>query len=680
MIFYLFSLAWLLLLMMAGAFALAGYPALAWVSGAVALVLAVLSAKPWGTLAGDRPTIKPKGRSKAPAKDPVVPPLNIPWAVQLAVPVTVLVAGQLLYFLSLGGAHHDPTPLTSVAFAISLAGLVALLVLCFAIEPKARQVDRLAFGVRLFLGLAGLALFSWYAAFIWRSSFFGPDNDRIFCLFDDAMVSLRYARNLVLGHGLVWNTGERVEGFTNALMTLLMAVGCLIFKKTQAAVFAQVLGLLSLLVMAWLCRGIFLLASGIKDEGLKRRLGNLAFFLSMLYYPTAYWALMGMETGLLGALLWGGLYLLLRRGDEARFLPLFSVLLGLATWTRPDATAPALMLLAWRAMLLYRRPGGLAVLAKEALLFAIFPVSLTAFRVAYYGEWVPNTYYLKLTGLSMKVRLVSGLSFVQQFAVTIVPLLGMGIVGTAFNFNLRKCLLALLFLYILFYQYWVGGDPWLYWRMFSPFVPLLILQGLDGAACVFEKVLKPGEAPLGLLDRRNAAALMAVALVSLSLFVSNRQFYPELTFKAPAMSVDENRTNSLSALYLNTLFKPGAKVGCTWAGAIPYFSEAIGVDFLGKSDKKIAMMDASPFAGFNGMPSVPGHNKYNLRYSIEELKPDYIETFFWIGDDERAYSDTHYIRFNNMLIRKGSPFIRWSMVNIVDADVDPDTGVRAPQD
>src|SRR4051812_33138351 len=39
-------------------------------------------------------------------------------------------------------------------------------------------------------------------------------------LFDDAMISMRYARNLAHGHGLVWNVGESpIEGFSNPLWT-----------------------------------------------------------------------------------------------------------------------------------------------------------------------------------------------------------------------------------------------------------------------------------------------------------------------------------------------------------------------------------------------------------------------------------------------------------------------------
>ena len=41
---------------------------------------------------------------------------------------------------------------------------------------------------------------------------------------DDAYVSFRYARNLVRGEGLVYNVGDRVEGYTNFLWTVLAAV------------------------------------------------------------------------------------------------------------------------------------------------------------------------------------------------------------------------------------------------------------------------------------------------------------------------------------------------------------------------------------------------------------------------------------------------------------------------
>ena len=43
---------------------------------------------------------------------------------------------------------------------------------------------------------------------------------------DDAMIpSMRYARNLAQGTGVVWNAGERVEGYTQFLMDCLHGGG-----------------------------------------------------------------------------------------------------------------------------------------------------------------------------------------------------------------------------------------------------------------------------------------------------------------------------------------------------------------------------------------------------------------------------------------------------------------------
>ena len=43
-------------------------------------------------------------------------------------------------------------------------------------------------------------------------------------LSDDAFISFRYARNWVDGEGLVFNHGERVEGYTNFLWVLMLAI------------------------------------------------------------------------------------------------------------------------------------------------------------------------------------------------------------------------------------------------------------------------------------------------------------------------------------------------------------------------------------------------------------------------------------------------------------------------
>src|SRR5690349_8932189 len=82
----------------------------------------------------------------------------------------------------------------------SAAGLRA------ALEAWAREHAAFA------LVIAGvLALWAGYAYMHWF-------------LCDDAFVSFRYARNLWQGHGLVWNRGERVEGYTNFLWVIELAL------------------------------------------------------------------------------------------------------------------------------------------------------------------------------------------------------------------------------------------------------------------------------------------------------------------------------------------------------------------------------------------------------------------------------------------------------------------------
>src|SRR5688500_675742 len=60
---------------------------------------------------------------------------------------------------------------------------------------------------------------------------------------DDAYISFRYARNFARGWGLVYNEGERIEGYTNFLWTVLLGLG--IKVGLPAVGTAKVLGTVS---------------------------------------------------------------------------------------------------------------------------------------------------------------------------------------------------------------------------------------------------------------------------------------------------------------------------------------------------------------------------------------------------------------------------------------------------
>src|SRR5215218_5401378 len=98
----------------------------------------------------------------------------------------------------------------------------------------------------------GTCFVAWASLFIYRSSVVGLDGGRYFALFDDAMISMRYAWNFSHGFGLVWNPGEYVEGYTNPLWTLVMSLSTFLFDKPGAVLAVQVLGVVLMLANAYL--------------------------------------------------------------------------------------------------------------------------------------------------------------------------------------------------------------------------------------------------------------------------------------------------------------------------------------------------------------------------------------------------------------------------------------------
>src|SRR5580658_3810572 len=106
--------------------------------------------------------------------------------------------------------------------------------------------------------LIGSALYlGWCGLYIFRTSF-QADGKRVFCLWDDAMVSMRYGRNLAMGHGLVWNAGgERVEGYSNLGVTLIMAaIHLLPIDRTKTSLAFQLLNVALLASVLLLTRAI----------------------------------------------------------------------------------------------------------------------------------------------------------------------------------------------------------------------------------------------------------------------------------------------------------------------------------------------------------------------------------------------------------------------------------------
>lgn len=240
-------------------------------------------------------------------------------------------------------------------------------------SPSARH-DRIALGTMLLLLVLGVARAIWLA---WTS--------------DDAFVSFRYAENLVSGHGLVYNAGERVEGYTNLLWTLLLAAAMRLGAPVVPT--AQVLGVLAYLALA-LCLARWSLT---RQRSLGRPFLPLAAALVLVSNDFQVWATGGLETMLFTLLAVQGLLLTRAPAASLRAPGVAGLLFSLLVLTRPDG-----LLLAALGALSYLLPASPApgrVRLARALCVGV-PVGVTtaalvAFKLAYYGEILPTSFYSK---------------------------------------------------------------------------------------------------------------------------------------------------------------------------------------------------------------------------------------------------------------------------------------------
>jgi hypothetical protein len=535
------------------------------------------------------------------------------------------------------------------------------------------------------LAIVGIAacFVLWASLFVYRSSVVALDEKRYFALFDDAMISMRYAWNVSHGSGLVWNPGEYVEGYTNPLWTLVMSPSTYLLDKSSAVLAIQVLGVVLMLANAYL---VMLIAEHLFSGEIGRH-GSLfrvvAFLCALSYYPLVYWTLMGMETGLLAVLLSSSVLLALRyvRDHGPAQGSLLSASLGLAFLTRPDAVGFAVPIFAY---VFFEGRRAIASSHLVALVgpFALIVAGQEAFRWAYYGELLPNTYTLKVSGWPHLERIENGMGFVRPFLTEVWVLLVLVGASLLFDFRKGKVLLAGVFVVALLYQVWTGGDAWDRWRFFSPVLPMVL-------ALAVREIFRVVAAASGtegfwgyfahnpVAPRRHVPGLVSVLAVLALLCFVNFRFLPEIMGERSIdeQALNEGRVNV--ALALERFTGPDATVGVFAAGTVPYYSGRPAIDFLGKSDPRIARLapDLSDYwsPGVVLQPSRtspkiirPGHNKYDLEYSIKELKPTYVKSFNWHNQSVLGWARDEYVGVNyegvHLNLLRDSKEVRWDEV------------------
>ncbi|HEY4688483.1 MAG TPA: hypothetical protein VIK33_04170, partial [Anaerolineae bacterium] len=225
---------------------------------------------------------------------------------------------------------------------------------------------------------------------------------------DDAYISFRYARNFARGDGLRFNPGEPpVEGYSNFLWVVTLAGAARLGSDipTSARVLGAALSIATLIGMA-----VALHRSGAGKAIIWMACAWLAASGSF-----AMWAISGLESMLLAALLVLALILLDREERTGHGIA-SGFVLALVALARAEGAIFFAAAFAVRAIAHVRGQSARTIRedVKWALAFAVPFGAFLLWRVAYYGDWLPNTVYAK-SGGGYLYHILRGVYYAFQF-------------------------------------------------------------------------------------------------------------------------------------------------------------------------------------------------------------------------------------------------------------------------
>lgn len=431
---------------------------------------------------------------------------------------------------------------------------------------------------------------------------------------DDAFISFRYLENLLDGHGLVYNLGERVWGFTNFLWIALLAPG--VGLGIDPLLVSRILGVgfnTGTLILVMLFRLKAQGVPGIWDIGAGLLLiSNGAFLLQ---------SLSGLETSFFTFLV--VLTLFFYRGFlDARKLNLLiwvGILAAVSALTRPEGLF-FFGLLCVHILSERRRLDlpPIRVLSRPLLGFVPLVGGFVLSAYLYYGSFWPNSINAKV-GLSGE-QVLRGLHYLKVFA-------------RGYPFSLFLLMLALIFIkktgvwerfliqlscFILVFNVVVGGDWMLGYRLFHALIPLSCLFLPFVFMCLEERLrawkIKPFLLTLPLLG---CGVLLTL---SGSLYDSHVRRAAEESYVHEGVAVGK---------WMRENLEPGALLATNTAGTIAYYSRLPIVDMMGLNDTVIA--------GRKDVPALwKGIEKGDGAYVLSR-RPDYIQLGSSTGSDKPRF-------------------------------------------
>lgn len=433
----------------------------------------------------------------------------------------------------------------------------------------------------------------------------------LWCSFlcDDAFITFRYSQNVALGHGPVFNPDEKVEGYTNFLWMILMAV---VIKAGGAPeLWSRLLSILFSIATL-----IVFLHHAVRRTGWG--LTALAFpGMLALSAPFFVWSTGGLETASFVFFTFIAFTNLMRALNAPNSKPyaVSSLLFVLAALTRPEGAMLFALVVTYLIAMRTRSKISTTDLTAFILPFLIVYGAYFIWRWSYYGQFLPNSFYIKSPGIDMIgygfnyfVRFVIESSlWVPAIVVTVRLIMSRGRA-----LDSRSTLpFSIAFAYSLYVIY-TGGDFMAMSRYLVPVLPIVYLLA-------FELTLSADRLMMA-TEPKVVAALILVVFLSANVYAghSTRKIWHTNGIDSiglVAKSLDE-WSDVGRMLHRNS--NPTDTISTTAAGAIPYYSELYTIDHLG-----LIAADLSRYRQSDGSRR-PGHSIHIDPDHLLELKPHFL--------------------------------------------------------
>ncbi|PWU02465.1 MAG: hypothetical protein C5B53_01555 [Candidatus Melainabacteria bacterium] len=455
------------------------------------------------------------------------------------------------------------------------------------------------------------------------------DEGRVYSfLIDDVMIGMRYAYNLAHGYGLVWNPGERIQGYTNLGWTLFSALVHWLNLpiNLNSLVIQLVNGILHLLLITYWFRilrgsygGLVALACA----------AIMAFNVSIFIF-----SLQGYETTiicLLASLAFS--WCIVGPKNELGITrinfcaPLLTALCALIRADSSVLFGSSVLVTIVGALLVKATKRQWAIVLASVLSGMAAICLMLIWQKYYYGDFLPNTFYLKCNPSVTTV--LEGLKYFSNFALRdwqigylagTIGFLVKGLMDTKTRSNYWPLFFTLTpsWLYII----GVGGDCFGLGRFFTPLLPMMIVCSVLFFRDTFGRQISFtfSDGRINWQSRRVQDERLEFAGDAFALLLA----YSVLSF--PFVMVRAlNTTKLLNMDTITTVrtlramnLKPGTLIGVFRAGSVPYYLPEFRFhDFLGKCDTHISHLQAHE-------GQLVGHNKFDYQYSLGKLKPEVV--------------------------------------------------------